>query len=94
MGFEYDPAKSDENKRKHGIDFEEAQALWDDPALLEIPARVSDEPRWLLIGKINLGQTGEKLWSAFITRRGENVRLISVRRAREREAALYESQDT
>jgi uncharacterized protein len=94
MDFEYDPAKSDENKRKHGIDFEEAQTLWDDPALLEIPARDSDEPRWLLIGKVDLGWAGEKLWSAFITRRGENVRLISVRRAREKEAALYESQDT
>ena len=94
MGFEYDPAKSDENKRKHGIDFEEAQALWDDPALVEIPARVSDEPRWLLIGRINLESVGEKLWSAFITRRGESVRLISVRRSRDKEAALYESQDT
>jgi uncharacterized DUF497 family protein len=94
MGFEYDPAKSDENKRKHGIDFEEAQALWDDPAALEIPARASDEARWLLIGKLKLGESGEKLWSAFITRRGENVRLISMRRSREKEVALYESQDT
>ncbi len=93
MGFEYDPAKSDENKRKHGIDFEEAKALWDDPELVEIPARASDEPRWLLIGKINLGGMGEKLWSAFITRRGEDVRLISVRRSRDKEGALYESQD-
>ncbi len=64
MGFEYDPAKSDENKRKHGIDFEEALALGDDPALLEIPARASDEPRWLLIGKINIDGRGEKLWSS------------------------------
>jgi uncharacterized protein len=94
MGFEYDRAKSDENKRKHGIDFEEVQALWDDPALVEIPARANDEPRWLLIGKISLGETGEKLWSAFIARRGKNVRLISVRRAREKEAEFYESQDT
>ena len=45
MGFEYDPEKSAENKRKHDIDFEEAQALWSDSALLEIPARVTDEPR-------------------------------------------------
>jgi uncharacterized protein len=94
MRFEYDPAKSDENKRKHGVDFEEAKVLWDDPALVEIPARPSDEPRWLLIGKINLGKIEEKLWSAFITRRGENVRIISVRRSRDEEAALYESQDT
>jgi uncharacterized DUF497 family protein len=52
MAFEYDANKSAENKRKHGIDFEEAQELWTDADLVEIPARTSDEPRWLLIGKI------------------------------------------
>jgi uncharacterized DUF497 family protein len=88
MGFEYDSEKSAENKRKHGVDFEEAQDLWSDRALLEIPARVSDEPRWVLIGKIRA-----KRWSAVITRRGENVRIISVRRSRDEEVALYESQD-
>jgi uncharacterized protein len=88
MGFGYDPDKSAENTRKHGIDFEEAQKLWADSALLEIPARTSDEPRWLLIGKI-----GQKHWSAVITRRGENTRLISVRRSRDEEVTLYESQD-
>jgi hypothetical protein len=51
MVFEYDPNKSAENKRKHGIDFEDAQRLWADPGVMEIPARTSDEPRWLLIGK-------------------------------------------
>ena len=88
MGFEYDSEKSSENKRKHGVDFEEAQALWSDPALLEIPARVSDEPRWVVVGKMN-----EKHWSAVITRRGENVRLISVRRSRDEEVEIYENQD-
>jgi uncharacterized protein len=86
--FEYDPGKSSENKRKHGIDFEEAQALWADPALVEIPARTSDEPRWLLIGRID-----EKHWSAVITRRDDNIRLISVRRSREEEVEIYESED-
>lgn len=71
-----------------GVDFEEAQALWSDPVLLEIPARVSDEPRWVVIGKMN-----EKLWSAVITRRGDNVRLISVRRSRDEEVEIYENQD-
>jgi uncharacterized DUF497 family protein len=75
MGFEFDPHKSAENKRKHGIDFEEAQELWADSELVEIPARTIDEPRWLLVGKID-----QKHWSVVITRRGENVRLISVRR--------------
>ena len=88
MVFEYDPNKSAENKRKHGLDFEDAQRLWADPGVMEIPARTSDEPRWLLIGKID-----EKRWSAIITRRGENIRLISVRRSRDEEVALYESED-
>jgi uncharacterized DUF497 family protein len=70
----YDPAKSAENKRKHGIDFAEAQALCTDPAVVEIPARVTDEPRWVVIGRIE-----DKHWSAVITRRNENIRLISVR---------------
>jgi uncharacterized DUF497 family protein len=85
MGFEYDLEKSSENKRKHGIDFEEAQALWLDSSLVEIPARTSGEARWLLIGKIE-----GKHWSAIITRRDENVRLISVRRARREEVTIYE----
>jgi len=34
--FEFDPEKSVRNKAKHGIDFQEAQALWKDPDLLEI----------------------------------------------------------
>jgi uncharacterized DUF497 family protein len=57
MGFEYDAEKSAENKRKHGVDFKEAQTLWSDPELLEIPARVTDELRWVVIGKMN-----EKHW--------------------------------
>lgn len=88
MGFEYDSEKSAENKRKHGLDFEEAQALWNDAALVEVPARVTDEPRWVVIGKIE-----EKYWSAVVTRRGENIRLISVRRSRDEEVAIYEGED-
>ena len=88
MGFEYDPEKSAENKRKHGLDFEEAQALWNDAALVEVPARVTDEARWVVIGKLE-----EKHWSAVVTRRGENIRLISVRRSRDEEVAIYEGED-
>jgi len=83
--FEFDLAKSDSNLAKHGIDFVEAQALWDDPMLLEIPAKTEDEPRFLVIGLIE-----GKHWSAVITYRGVNIRLISVRRARAEEVALYE----
>ncbi|MCX6036243.1 MAG: BrnT family toxin [Chloroflexi bacterium] len=86
MPFEFDPAKSLLNREKHGIDFEEAQSLWDDENRLEIPAKTVDEPRYLLIGQIN-----GKFWSAVITYRGENVRIISVRRSRDEEMELYES---
>ena len=84
--FEFDIAKSESNRTKHGIDFVEAQGLWSDPMLLEIPAKTDDEPRYLVIGLID-----RKHWSAIITYRGVNVRLISVRRARTEEVALYES---
>ena len=86
MGFEYDRNKSAENKRKHGIDFEEALAMWLDAARVEIPARVTDEPRWVVIGRI-----AGKHWSAVITRRNDDIRLISVRRSRDEEVAIYES---
>ena len=84
--FEFDHAKSESNRVKHGIDFDAAQHLWSDPMLLEIPAKTDDEPRYLVIGCID-----GKHWSAVITYRGTNVRLISVRRARTEEVALYES---
>ena len=54
-GFEYDPAKSVSNLSKHGIDFDQAQALWDDPWLLEAPAKTEDELRFVSIGKIEGG---------------------------------------
>lgn len=85
MNFEFDPEKSVINKQKHGIDFVEAQALWDDPDLIEIPAKTTDEPRFLIIGTID-----GKHWSGVITYRRENVRIISVRRSRSEEVAIYE----
>ena len=86
MNFEFDLSKSKRNKEKHGIDLVEAQALWEDPDLLEIPAKTTDEERFLMIGKIAV-----KHWSAVITYRDTNIRIISVRRARDEEIELYES---
>lgn len=86
INFEFDETKSQANLQKHGINFIDAQALWDDSRLMEIPAKTEDEPRYLMIGLIN-----GKHWSAVITYRGSNVRLISVRRSRTEEIALYES---
>ena len=86
MNFEYDINKSRSNKTKHGIDFEEAKELFNDPFMIEIPARTVGEKRYLVVGNI-----GTKHWSAIITYRGEKIRIISVRRSRKEEVALYES---
>src|SRR5215217_1308547 len=77
LEFEFDPDRSQANAVKHGIDFVEAQRLWLDERLVEIPARTVDEPRFVVIGLI-----GGRHWSAVIIYRGNRVRLISVRRSR------------
>jgi len=84
--FEYDPEKSQSNQLKHGINFEQAQLLWDDPQRVEIQAKSTSEPRVMAIGQI-----AGKHWSAIVTYRNENIRLISVRRSREDEVEFYES---
>lgn len=85
MDFEYDQAKSLANKEKHGIDFDAARELWRDPMRVEVPARTVDEPRWLVIGRID-----HQYWSAVVTERSHRVRIISVRRSRDEEVAIYE----
>ena len=87
--FEFDRAKSKANKEKHGIDFEEAQELWEDKKRIEISTDTRGEPRLAFIGLIN-----HKIWIAFITYRYENIRIISVRRESKEEASLYESAQT
>jgi uncharacterized DUF497 family protein len=84
MKFEYDPAKSASNKAKHGIDFEEAKALWNDLERLEAPILRLGEKRYLLVGLI-----ASLHWTAIITYRGETVRIISVRRSRHDEVEQY-----
>jgi len=86
MRFEFDKRKSTANKKKHGIDFIEAQELWSDPDLIEISAMTYDESRFMVIGKIS-----SKYWSGIITYRKEKTRIISVRRSRPEEVAIYES---
>jgi len=86
MKFEFDHKKSETNKQKHGIDFYEAQRLWDDTNFIEIPVKTSDEPRFLVIGKISV-----KHWSGVITYCTEKIRIISVRRSRKEEVDIYES---
>jgi uncharacterized protein len=84
MEFEYDPAKSQANKEEHGIDFDEAQALWRDEDRVEFPARSDTEERHAL-----LATKDDKIWVAFYTMRDAAIRIISVRRARENEEKTY-----
>jgi uncharacterized DUF497 family protein len=89
MKFEWDEQKSHANNAKHGIDFETATKMWNDGGRIEIQTTFPDETRCIMIGRI-----GRKLWTAVFTRRGESTRIISVRWARRREAALYEKKNS
>lgn len=82
--FEFDPTKSESNKLKHGIDFVQAQELWEDANRVVIEARTIDEKRYLLIAEYK-----QSLWSAIFTLRSGIVRIISVRKSRENEKAIY-----
>ena len=84
MQFEWDDEKSRINKTKHGIDFDTVRGLWNDSNGVEIHTSYPLENRTILIGKID-----KKLWTAIFTRRGNAIRLVSVRHARKQEAKLY-----
>ena len=85
MRFEYDPKKSETNRDKHGIDFEEAQELWLDPNMMRFDIEYGGEPRWGVIAHYGGGH-----WVAVCTTREEKIRLISVRRATQKEASFYD----
>ena len=69
-------------------DFDTARALCDDGNRVEIRSPFPLENRRILIGKLR-----KKLWTAIFTRRGSALRIISVRRARKREANLYDQKE-
>ncbi len=81
--FEFDSSKSLSNKEKHGIDFIEAQALWQS-SHFEFSLITDGEARWAVIGKIL-----DIYWTAVITRRTLKIRIISVRRSRNEEKEVY-----
>ena len=87
MKFEWDKQKNRINEAKHGIDFETATHLWNDKSRVEIHTKFPDENRNIIIGKLE-----EKLWAAIFTLRRDTIRIISVRRARKKEASLYEEE--
>lgn len=83
--FEYDAAKSASNKDKHGIDFDEAKALWNDENRIILDTAFVVEKRFLTVGLID-----GRMWTAVYTQRRERFRLISVRRSRNDEIKVYE----
>lgn len=86
--FEFDPEKSAANKAKHGIDFEAAQAIWEDERRIAAPTYSGGDDERIMV----LGMIAGKLWVATITLRGAAIRLISVRRARPDETKAYQDE--
>ena len=82
--FEFDPEKSRSNQEKHGMNFEKAQELWHDPWRMVIPTRCTNEERWIMIAGLESG-----LWTVIYTIRTKKIRIISVRKTRENEKAVY-----
>ncbi len=82
--FEFDPIKSESNKIKHGIDFEEAIKLWNDPNRIIIDAHTIDEKCFMMISELN-----NSIWSTIYTIRKDSIRIISVRKSRDYEKEIY-----
>ena len=88
MEFEFDETKSQSNLAKHGIDFVEAQRIWDDENKTIVAGQSAEEERWIIVGKI-----GGRLYSAVFTWRDRRVRIISVRRSHGTEVKKYENRN-
>ena len=83
--FEWDGNKSARNARKHGISFEEACRVWDDPFMYRVMVAKEPEARWLCVGRVGRSE----YVSVVITYRGECIRIISARTATKREVQAY-----
>ena len=92
MRFEYDEKKNRQNLAKHGIDFETAEIVFDDPYALSVPDPVHDEEeRTITLGEIAPGVVVFVVHTSFAAKDGEEViRLISARAATSRERKSYE----
>ena len=86
MNFEWDDAKAKANLSKHGVDFADAEGVFDDPHRAEWPDSREDygEPRYVTVGYVN-----HRLLTIVYTERGESYRLITARRANLREKKEY-----
>jgi uncharacterized DUF497 family protein len=87
LTFEWDEAKARRNELKHGVTFEEARTIFNDPFAMTIsdPDHSDEEERWLDIGLSSRGT----LLVVWYTERGENIRIIGCRRATKAETRTY-----
>lgn len=85
--FEWDPRKASLNEKKHGVAFEVAITVWDDPFFLDIHDRAHSqiEERFIRIGRSDF----EILVVVYTARPGRKIRFISARRASRKERRLY-----
>jgi hypothetical protein len=84
LQFEWDENKNISNQKKHGVSFEEASQIWNDPFLLIVPARNKGETR-----KLAIGETYSIVISIIHTKRGDKIRIISARKASDFERKKY-----
>ncbi|MBM3747325.1 MAG: BrnT family toxin [Acidobacteria bacterium] len=87
MSYEWDPGKAEANFRKHGIDFADATGVLEDDRALTIREPEVGEDRWVTLGMDALG----RVLTVVYTWRGNNVRIISARKATARERGQYEA---
>jgi len=85
VDFEWDPAKAERNRRKHGVDFADAVGAFEDPYALSQPDPVAGEDRVVTLGRDLLDRLLVVVWMW----RGDNIRLISARRATPPERRWY-----
>lgn len=95
MRFSWDPAKARSNRVKHGIDFETAEAVWDDPLHIVIFDRVDDgEERWWAIGMVGAVTVVVVVHSYPDTPDDFRIRIIGARKATASERRRYEEEAT
>ena len=85
MRFGWDPAKNRINRRKHGISFEEARTVFDDPLALSVPDPDAREERWVTVGHAESLGLLVVIHTYRETGRSEEIRLISARRPTRKE---------
>jgi hypothetical protein len=88
MKFEWDENKATANLSKHGVSFEEAKTIFDDPLYVDFydPDRSYEEDRYIIVGE----SSQSRLLIVSYTERGDTIRLISAREVTRAEREAYE----